>query len=233
MRNVRRAARFLGGASILLVACAVSVLGCAMTRQTSGAKPSGFLDNHAQLRPGEEGEAQWIYINPATQFSQYDKIMFDPLTVWLDTVSDSSNVSREDLSELLGYLAQVLLNSVQPEYTVVDEAGPGVMKIRVAITEAKGSKVGLDVFTSAIPQLRMISSGIGLASDSVVLVGKAAVEMEALDSLTGERLIAVVDERAGTKSLRGSTRTWGDVKEAFDYWGERLRIRLGELRAAQ
>jgi hypothetical protein len=39
-----------------------------------------------------------------------------------------------------------------------------------------------------------------------------------------------VDRRAGTKALRGGVSTWADVQNAFDYWSERLRTRLAELR---
>ena len=41
-------------------------------------------------------------------------------------------------------------------------------------------------------------------------------------------MVAAVDERAGGRAFKGSTDTWSDVKEAFDYWAERLRARLEE-----
>jgi len=69
-----------------------------------------------------------------------------------------------------------------------------------------------------------------IASDTQVLVGRAGVEGEILDGVTEERLAAAVDRRAGTKALRGGISTWADVQNAFDFWSERLRTRLAELR---
>ncbi len=56
--------------------------------------------------------------------------------------------------------------------------------------------------------------------------GKAGVEGDITDSLTGVRLMGAVDERQGTKAIRGGFGKWSDVEQAFDFWAERLRGRL-------
>jgi hypothetical protein len=43
-------------------------------------------------------------------------------------------------------------------------------------------------------------------------------------------LAAAVDERAGTKAYRAGLKEWSHVKRAFEYWAERTRERLAELR---
>jgi hypothetical protein len=77
----------------------------------------------------------------------------------------------------------------------------------------------------------MLSTLTGLATDTQVFVGKAAIEVEITDSMTGKRLAAAVDERAGAKTLRGIGGKWKDVDNAFKYWAERIQKRLAELRA--
>ena len=53
------------------------------------------------------------------------------------------------------------------------------------------------------------------------------MEAEFTDGATGQRVAAVVDERAGTKALRTKfDGTWGDLKLAFDWWSARLDERL-------
>ena len=47
--------------------------------------------------------------------------------------------------------------------------------------------------------------------------------------MTGERLLAAVDERAGSKGFEGK---WTQVEKAFDYWAERSRDRFERLRRA-
>ena len=61
-------------------------------------------------------------------------------------------------------------------------------------------------------------------------MGRVSVEAEILDAVSGARLIAAVDERAGSKRLRGSTRAWSHVHSAFDYWADVVRARLKAMR---
>ena len=41
---------------------------------------------------------------------------------------------------------------------IVYQSGPSVMRIRVAITEAKASKVVLDIVSTAVPQMRVLQT---------------------------------------------------------------------------
>ena len=83
-----------------------------------------------------------------------------------------------------------------------------------------------------IPQTRLLSNLAGIATDTQVFVGKAAIEAEIVDSMTQERLMAGVDQRAGAKTLRGLGGKWKDVNNAFQYWAERLRERLAAERGS-
>jgi hypothetical protein len=70
-----------------------------------------------------------------------------------------------------------------------------------------------------------------VATGTAAFVGKAGIEGEIQDALTEQRLAAAVDRQVGQKRLEGATNTWDDVQGAFDYWSERLRMRLAQLRA--
>lgn len=212
---------------------ALSFAACATTRQTRSVETSGFLGDYSMLRPGTGEEAQLIYINPGADFASYDKVMLDPVSIVFTRGSASSQkVSDAEIKRLADRLYYAVQVRLDDDYQIVEKPGPGVLRIRAALTEVRGSNVAVDVITTAIPQIKMIATVGQLATDAHLFVGSAGIEVEILDSATGERLAAVVDERAGTKVLRGSTSTWNDVKEAFDYWAERLGVRLAELRAA-
>ncbi len=77
----------------------------------------------------------------------------------------------------------------------------------------------------------MRQSAASVAAGTQLFVGRAGIEGEVVDALTGIQLFAAVDRRTGTKDLEGSTDTWHDVQEAFDYWAQRIRSRLAEERA--
>jgi Protein of unknown function (DUF3313) len=204
--------------------------GCALTRQTRSVEKSGFLGDYSDMREGESGEAQLVYVKPNVRWSAYDKIVIDPVTLWTSTES-VANVAPEDQQLLTDYLDASLRHHLQQDYKIVDRPEAGALRLRVAITDAKGARAVANTVSKIIPQLRLLTTVGGLAADTQVLVGRAGVEAEVLDAVTNERLGAAVDRRAGTKALRGGVSTWADVQNAFDYWSERLRARLAELRA--
>lgn len=212
-----------------LLASALILTACATTRQTGSVETTGFLSDYTQLRPGEEGEAQLVYVNHAADFSGYSAIMIDPVTLW--RTEETAKVSREDQQALTDHLYAALHEQLAKDFEIADSPGPGVMRLRAAITEAKGAKVVANVVTSVVPQLRMLATAGGLATDTAVLVGKAGVEAEMLDSVTDVRLLAAVDARVGTKAVRGGVGKWSDVRQAFDFWAQRLHQRLMELRS--
>jgi Protein of unknown function (DUF3313) len=213
-------------------ALALAATGCAATRQARSVEPSGFLRDYSQLRPGKEGEALLVYIRPGVTWTKYDKIFLEPVTIWGDAVKTGTlqSVSKEEAQVTADYPDASLRHALSRDYRLVDGPGPGVLRLRVALTEAEGSTVPLDVLSTVVPQLRMLSRVKQLATGTAAFVGKAGIEGEIQDSMTEERLAAAVDRQVGQKRLRGVTNTWDDVQGAFDYWSEHLRARLAELR---
>jgi hypothetical protein len=213
----------------VLLGLSLTVAACATTRQTRSVERSGFLGDYSDLQPGEEGQAQLVYIDPRADFSIYDAVLIDTVTLWHD--SDLSKIPAEERQALTDYLYSSLQRELSKSFQIVDKPGVGVLEIRAAITEARGSKVVANVVTSVVPQLRLLSAAAGMATDTQVFVGQCGIEAEIRDSLTHYRLAAAVDERAGTKALRGGVGKWSDVENAFDFWAGRLRERLEMLRA--
>jgi len=133
---------------LLLVAALLSVLtgGCAKTvsEQTAVVKQvesgdsaaSGFFGSDVSLlQPGQEGQAAMVYINPNAQWSQYNKIMLEPVEFW---DSANSTVSPSDQHTLTAYAYNKLKEDLQKNFTLVDQGGPGVLLLQVALVNASG-----------------------------------------------------------------------------------------------
>ncbi len=224
-RHFRTSRTFL---AIACVAAAAMLAACATTRQSRGiGEASGFLGNYSDLREGKGDESQLIYINPSVDWARYNAILIDSVTLWRDQKTD--DVSQEDQQRLTDYFYAALHESLSKDYEIVDRPGPNVLRLRAAITEAKGSRVVMDTITSIVPQLRLLTTIGGMAAGSSVLVGKVGAEAEVTDSVSGVRLLAGLDERQGTKAIRGGIKKWSDVKLAFDFWAERMQKRLATL----
>ncbi len=211
---------------------AIALCGCSTTRQGRSVETSGFFEDYSIFEESGSGEAQLVYVNPEVDFTAYDKVLVDSILIIVAEDSALEKLDKEETLSLAACFHDAIVQELSQDYVIVREAGPGVLRLRAAITEARGSKVVLDAATALIPQTRLLTSGIQLAADTSTAVGKARAEAELLDSVTGERLLAGVDERSGTKALRGSLKQWGDVKDAYQLWARRMRERLERERQA-
>lgn len=193
------------------------------TRQRRGdAERSGFLGDYSRLKERDGYEAQEVYVNPSAQWSTYKAIYIESATLW--TASEAAQkLSKEDQKMLTDMLYQSVYNKLGEKFKMADRPGPNVLKLRIAFTEAEGANIALNVVTTVIPQIRIVSTVVGLSADTAVIVGSARGEVEMNDSITNERLAAAVDSRAGTKGILRAFSKWADVQAITDYWAERMQ----------
>ena len=212
---------------------AVLLSACETTRQTRSTKVSGFLGDYSQLEEGGGETALMRYINPSADFKKYTKVWIDPIQVYAGSKSKLEKLPQEELQSLVNYLDAALREELKGDYRLVKTSGADVMRLRVAITEAKGSKVVLDTISSVLPPGMAISALMQVGTGTPSAVGRARVEAELLDSVSGERLMAGVDERSGRKytGKLDKWKTWQDAQDAYDHWARQLKLRLAELRA--
>ena len=213
--------------ALIVVALSIALAGCAATRGRRGEpRESGFLGDYSELEKRDGYDAQAIYINPNAVWSRYDSISIDSVTLW--AAKETSELKPEDRQMLTDVLYKALHEKIGEKFKIVDHPGPDALRLRAALTQAKGAMVPLRALTSVHPGSLVLGRLGALATDTAKTVGTATVEVELEDAITKERLAAAVDERAGTKVLfllsPGRTFTkWGDVKAAADYWAERIR----------
>jgi len=230
-----RGLKLLSG--VLAAGLLLGLTACRTTHQMRGTpEESGFLQDYSQLHEGKSGQAKLVYINTNADWAQYSKIYIEPFQLWKsdDTNSPLGGLSGEDQQLLVDYAYSSLSNALAKDFELVNQAGPGVIVIRGAITEAKKSKPVRNLISSVVPM------GMGLSLVKRVIfgtgigVGQCQAEVELLDGATKERLAAAVDRRAGTKAVRTKFNTrFGDVKLALDYWSEKLAKRLTDLHAGK
>jgi hypothetical protein len=189
---------------------------------------TGFFGADAsKLAPGPEGGAALAYINPNAQWSKYKKIQLQPVEFW---AAEDSKVSASDQQMLTSYFYNVLKADLEKNFTLVDQAGPDVMTLRVALMDATTATPGLRSVSVIVPQARILNGLQSLATGSYAFVGSAEAEMKATDSITGELLGAAVDQRAGGMGIKGAASfQWGDAENAMDYWAQKISSRLLQL----
>jgi hypothetical protein len=158
----------------------------------------------------------------------------EPIKVYAEQGGKLSKIPEEDVLYIINYLDSSIREQLKGDYYFVGRPGQGVMRLRLAITEAEGSRVVLDTVSTVMPIGLAINGIKRIATGTYAFTGKMGIEAELLDSQTNTRLAAAVDRRAGEKvsGKFDKFNKWRAVQGACDYWTVRLRHRLTELREA-
>jgi hypothetical protein len=219
---------------VLMSGCATTVGGtpeAAKAIESGGPAPAavaGFLGPDAsKMTAGPKGGAALVWINPNAQWNSYTKVQLPPVEFW---AAADSKVSTADQQVLTAYLYNSLKTNLAKNFTLVEQPGPGVMTLKVALMDATAAVPGLRSISVLVPQARVLNAAQSLATGSYAFVGSAEAEMKLTDSVTGELLAEAVDERAGGMGLKGAASfQWGDAQNVMDYWAQRLSNRILEL----
>ena len=213
-------------AAVLTLSCALGA-GCSKAE----VKYSGFLDGYDLLQPAPSGGVAMSYRKQGVDFSKYNQIMLDPILVWYSAGADYKGISPDDLKAMTDYFRQAIIKAVGDAYPVVEKPGPGVLRVRIAITDLQPTKPALNTITSLTPAGLVLGTGAGAAGYVPPGVGEAGIEAEFLDSATNQQVAIFVDRKVGKKyDIVQGTTTWGQIQGAFDEWAKLFRQRLDEAR---
>jgi hypothetical protein len=218
----------------LVLAAAVGLslaCGCSTTYQMRAAERSGFLKDYGQLKDNKSDAALLSYVDPQTDFKLYSKVLLEPVRAYAaNQDSDIAKLPREKQQDLVNYFDAALRENLKRNFALVNEPGPGVIRLRVALTEAKGANVLLDTTSSIVPFGIALSGVSALATGKHLSVGEVGAECEGLDAVTGHRLFAAVDARVGRKYTFRFDKfsKWRTAKDACNFWAERLSTRMAE-----
>lgn len=221
--------------SPLLILLVLSSAACVHSQQAGGlgkAEPSGFLKDYSKLHPAaNDTEGTLVYLPPDKQkFKTYTKILLEPVQVWKGEKSAAKDMEKKDAEYLSQYTWSRLDEELRKDYQMVQDPGPDVMRVRVAITEAGRGVPILDNITSVHPGTLLMSKGKKALAGTETFVGKASAELEVTDSQSGELLAAGVDRRGGGKYAWKPLNRWEDVEQVIVYWAKKIRWRACKLR---
>jgi hypothetical protein len=193
--------------------------------------PTGFLGSDYSLLTAPAADsgqkAMLVYTNTSANFTSYSKIMIAPVTFW---AADDSKVSAADQQNLCNYAFNTFSADFAKNFTIVDQPGPGVAKLSIALTDATAAVPGLRSISVVVPQARVLSAIKMAATGTYAFVGSAQGEAKLTDSVSGQLLAAWADKRVGGTSVTNiDVFQWGDAENAINYWAKGLDQRLVTL----
>ena len=179
-------------------------------------KYSGFLDDYPRFEVNEDTGAEiWFKSNKkgVLVLKPYNKILLSPIEVWINNDASYKGINPDELKVITDYFAAAIKNELGGMYPVVAGPGPGVLHLRIAITNVKRSK----------SKRKWSGKSLNLY--------EATVEMEVLDSMTEERLVAAIDTHKTDKTKeKEDDVSWEPIREILEYWADRMRAHLDESR---
>ena len=209
---------------------AIVLAGCTATKQAPvtnlGSGGCAFLGatGCSRLRPGAQGEADLRYINPTANWTQYGKVLIDPVTYWGD---ESGGPSPADQTMLTNYFYAALVDAWGKKFPIVQQPGPGVMRLQVAITSVTAATPGLRTISTVVPQLHLLNTMQSQVTGQLAFAGSIQAEGRITDSVTGQILSEGVDKRIGGGSIQAAAQwQWGDAENAMKGWATQAAERL-------
>lgn len=213
--------RHLKVATVLTIAAMVGMfMGCATQKKVG---PSGFLGDYPRFEKGPEG-VENRYLKKGVDFSKYNKIMMDEVVFFFKNDADYKGIHPSDIIELSEEFHKVFVDTLGDLLT--DTPGPGVARMRLAVTDLEPSSPVAGTVSTVIPvglAVSLIKKG---ATGEYVGIGSASAEVEFLDSVSNERIAVGMDKAPGGKLDVGKLAA---AKSAFQFWAKRLQTFMKEV----
>ena len=192
---------------------------------------SGFLQDYSLLKSADPmKKVNWLHISEKVNFSAYDKIILDDVVFFLSEKAEYKGIEVKDLNELGEAFQKAVIMNLSGVYEFADKPGPGVMRVRAAVTELVPNKSVVGTATTIIPVGLAISTAKKAVTGSHIGLGEVTFEAELIDSQSGKILAAVIDSKTGKKyKLAKSASKWGHAVDIFNGWAQIFRARLDKL----
>jgi len=226
--------RLAGRARVALaIGAALLAVGCG-SDDALRVERSAFLGDVSLLEPGKGDEPSLLYISPTADFSAYEFVVIDPVTVWRASGSSPDRLPLAELRALAERFESAIRTRMQASaFEAVDEPRDGALRIRAALSDGGRDQEKLDLARAHGP---IADTTAKLGADTLAFLVRGAIELEVVDAVTGERLAAAIDDRlvaapgeeAGDR-LAGDTVLWRDVEAFLDSRARRLAARLSAL----
>lgn len=204
-RSIARAVMLAVAATIVLVA------GCA-SHPAASARPSSqptpaFLTHADNLRPSPDHGDRWYDLS--RRLGNYKAFIVEKPAIMPDRAMRGAVLTTEQREMLASSYQDEMRQALSTPYSVTDSPGPGVARIRSAITAVA----------------RSVNTATGARQD-----GGANREMEIVDSVSGERLAAVIELDMGQDEHAPTTdRPFHDARATFTHWSARLTLMLRDV----
>jgi len=196
---------------------------------------SGFLEDYSMLVPAPLNERTRYYLVPDAQekLAAYENIMVDHPEIFLDVNSPYKGIKPSRLSVIAEAFRDNVVNALSSDYTVVDQAGPSTLYLKLALTDLSISKNKTRLLGFTPVGLVYKAGRNAVQSDYQNAVRQVSlidlkIEGEVLDSESSEMLGEFVDDHGSAETPQD----WDELLLDMQHFGEVIRCQLENARSS-
>ena len=223
----------------------------ASTQTAANVRRLGILTDYSRLAAMPGGGGMLCWRASGVDWKRYDKIMLERIQVSLDPASDVHPIDPTDLKMLVDYFHEAVVRDLKGQVQFVRGTGPGVLRVRFALTSLVPTNTVASVAGTAVPYGFVAEIGSGAATGrpvgSTPYLGRTGMEVQFRDGESGRIVAECADTEIGLKyaadlnqSASGAAEawlngyvdsftSWSYAKDAFDKWAAAFARRLREL----
>jgi hypothetical protein len=193
------------------------------------AEDSGFLPNYEGLtfEAGEFGGKTSPIPNITDKMAILNKIMVDQPEIFISPDSAYKGMKPDDALAISEALRTAVMGNIKEE-NLVEEVGPNVIYLRMAITDVhlKKKKRRLISYTP-VGIVANVAKNI-VVTDMVKKIDleKVTIEAQSINSATGENLGTLVIKLSLAADDDSDEATWDNLTEKFDAIGKQIACRV-------
>jgi len=183
---------------------------------------SGFLENYTVLKVDPDVKGAMRYVKEGIDLKKYTKIALAPIEIWYDPKTEYKGISPDDMKLLTDSFRDLIVKELEPDYPVVNTAGPDVLLVNLAITNVKMKKKKRSLlnFTPVGFALYTLKDAAG----ANIILDDAVIEGSLYDSMTGDRLGLLIDKQKAT-AKKGKA-SWETLEKSLTFYAQRFRKRM-------
>ena len=192
---------------------------------------SGFMTDYTQLEKVTDGSADYRYVAPGVEdrVAKYDAVMIDQPEIFIAVDSPYRGVKPKHLDALAEALRAGIAGALSEDLYVVDKPGERVLYVSLAATNLKLTKKkrGLLGYT---PVGLVAGTVRGAATSDIAKKANlqdVVIEMELFDSVSGERLVAIIDSRGSGKE---NPTSWDELEALMGRYGKIMQCRFNNAK---
>ena len=220
---------------VLVIAIAGLFSGCMSTEQARNVQLLGLMNDSQFVPQTDHGDGgSQGYRHPTVNWSAYNKVLLEPVTIGEGLLSKLRIQERRDLLLLAGSFEDELHLKLSKDYNMVKRPMAGTLLIQVAITHLEERSTMPAIWANMARELQAVAMVYTL-SGKPPFAGEVTAEFTIRDAQTGELLVAGIDRRVGRQDRFVDGKVlcpWSDVKHSLQFWTDLSVYRLCVLRGA-